>query len=202
VAGRYRAGGESWRSNSAATLARDSVDGQEVGPVVARLQVEDGVGEWENVGERRSRLDPVREHHDARVIRAELDFVLRQDHPVAELATHLALLELQTVRQYRARQRNAHGRAGAEVPRPADDLARVAFPDVDLAQLQPVRIRMLDCLENPSDAEEPRLPSRSATPTVSNPSTSQVEMTSRSASSRIGISIGTYSRSQLTGTFT
>ena len=64
---------------------------------------EDRVRERKHVRERRSRLDPVRQNHDAGVIHAELDFVLGEDHPVAELAANLALVELQAVRQHRAR---------------------------------------------------------------------------------------------------
>ena len=74
--------------------------------------------------------------------------------PSLSSPAHLALLELQAVRQHRARKRHTDGRAGAEVPRAADDLARVALPHVDLAQLQPVRVRMLDRVEHASDAEE------------------------------------------------
>ena len=88
------------------------------------------------------------------MIRAELDLVLREDHPVAELAAHLALLELQAVRQHGAGQRDADRRAGAEVPRAADDLARIALAHVHLAELQAVRVRMLHGVEHAADTEE------------------------------------------------
>ena len=91
------------------------------------------------------------------MVGAELDLVLGQDHPVRELAAHLALLELQPSRQPRARQRHGHGRPGAEVPGAADDLPRVALPHVDAAELEPVGVRVLLRLEHAPDPEEPEV---------------------------------------------
>ncbi len=73
-------------------LAGDPVDGQQVRPVVARLQLQHRVRERQHVREQRPRLDPVWQEHDAAVIRAELNLVLREDHSVAELAADFALL--------------------------------------------------------------------------------------------------------------
>ena len=89
--------------------------------------------------------------------RAELDLVLGQDHPVRELAANLALLELQPAREPRAGQRDRHGRARAEVPGAADDLARVALPHVHAAELEPVGVRVLLGLEHAPDPEEPEV---------------------------------------------
>ena len=103
--------------------------------------------------QRRARLG-LRQHHDPRVVRAELDLVLGEDHPVRELAANLALLELEAAGENRARERDRDRRAGAEVPGAADDLARLALPHVHPAELQPVRVRVLLRLEHLADAEE------------------------------------------------
>ena len=56
--------------------------------------------------------------------------------------------------QHRARQRDRDGRARAEVPGAADDLARLALPHVHRAELEPVGVRVLARLEHAADAEE------------------------------------------------
>ena len=87
--------------------------------------------------------------------------------PSRDLAAQLAPLELQPVRQHRARERDADGRARAEVPRAADDLARLALADVDLAELQAVGVRGASRpRRHVPTRKSPRLPSTSATPTV------------------------------------
>ena len=88
------------------------------------------------------------------MVRSERDLVLGQDHAVADLTADLAPFELQPIRQNCAGERDADRRAGGEVPRAADDLARVAFADVDLAELQAVRVRVLHGFEHTTDAEE------------------------------------------------
>jgi hypothetical protein len=88
------------------------------------------------------------------VVGAEVDLVLGEDHPVGELAAHLALLELEAVREHGAGERDGDRRAGAEVPRAADDLPRLALAQVDLRQLQPIGVRVLDRLEHLADAKE------------------------------------------------
>ncbi len=100
----------------------------------------------------------VGEQHDPGVVGAEPDLVLGEDHPVGDLAAHLAPLELEAVRQHRAGQRDRDGRAGAEVPRAADDRARLALADVDLRQLESVGVRVLHGLEHAPDAEAPEVP--------------------------------------------
>ncbi len=134
-------------------LARETVDGQQVRAVSGRLDQQDLLHERQHVRQRRARLG-LRQHHDPRVVRAELDLVLGEDHPVGELASHLALLELETAGQHRARERDRNRRAGAEVPGAAHDLARLALPHVHPAELQPVRVRVLLGLEHLADAEE------------------------------------------------
>src|SRR5207249_176485 len=58
------------------------------------------------------------------------------------------------VRQHGARECHADRCTRPEVPRTADDLARIALTDVDLAELQAVGVRMLRGFEHTADAEE------------------------------------------------
>jgi hypothetical protein len=96
----------------------------------------------------------VGEQHDPRVFGSEADLVLGEDHPGRHLAAHLALLQLRPVRQHRSRQCDGDRRAGAEVPRAADDRARLALPHVDAAQLQPVGVGVFLRREDAPDAEQ------------------------------------------------
>ena len=92
------------------------------------------------------------------MVGAEVDLVLGEDHPVGELAANLALLELQAVREHGSGQRDRDRRPRAEVPRAADDLARLALPHVDAAELQPIGVRVLRRLEHAPDAEQAEIP--------------------------------------------
>ena len=150
-------GGASSSAEERRDLARDAVDAQQVDPVPGRLDVQDQVGERQHVGERRSRLG-LGQDHDPRVVGAELELALGQDHPPRDLAAQLRLPErLVGARKPRARKRDGDGGAGTEVPGAADDLARRALPHVDLAELQPVGVRMLARLEDLADEEEPEI---------------------------------------------
>ena len=86
--------------------------------------------------------DRIGEDEDAAVVGAELQLALREDHPVGDLAAQLRLLEPVPVGEHGARKRHGDGCARPEVPGPADDLARLALPDVDPAELQPVGVRV------------------------------------------------------------
>ena len=166
------------------------------------LDLEHVVGEREHVRERRPRLEPVAQHHDPAVVGAELELALGEDHPARELAAELRLAErLLGPGQQRARQRDRDRRAGAEVPRAADDLARLALPHVDPAELEPVGVRVLAGLEHLADEEAAEVAVVVGTPRGTIRSTSQLVKTSRRASSSTGTSKSTYSRSQESGTF-
>ena len=82
----------------------------------------------------------------------QLELALREDHPVRDLAAQLGALELRPAGQDGSGQRDRHRRAGAEVPRAADDLPRLVLPHVDAAELEPVGIRVLSGLEHLADA--------------------------------------------------
>ena len=92
--------------------------------------------------------------HDPGVIVPEADLVLGEDHPARGLPAELALVErLVEDRQERTGQTDRDRRARLEVPRAADDLARVSLPHVDLAELELVGVRMLVDLEHAADEE-------------------------------------------------
>ncbi len=94
------------------------------------------------------------EHHDPTVVVAELELTLGQDHPARGLAAELRLAErLISAGQERAGQRHRDRRAGTEVPGTADDLARLSLADVDPAELQTVRVRVLTGLDDVPDEE-------------------------------------------------
>ena len=77
------------------------------------------------------------------MVGAEPDLVLGEDHPARDLAAKRPLLErAREAREERAGQADRDGRARAEVPGAADDLLRVGVADVDLAELEPVGVRV------------------------------------------------------------
>ena len=132
---------------------REAVDGEQIGAVAGHLELEHVVAHRHEIDERRPRLGAVIEDDDPRVVGPELELVLGEDHPVGELAAELRPLERAPVGEHGARQRHAHGRAGPEVPGPADDLARLGLADVDAAELELVRVRVLARLDDPADEE-------------------------------------------------
>ena len=135
-------------------LAGDAEHREQVDAVDRRRHVEHLVADRKHVDERRARLGPVREHHDPRVVVAEADLVLGEDHPARRRAAELALVErLVEDRQIRAGESHRDGRACLEVPRAADDLPSVALPHVDLADAQPVGVGMRIDLEHAADQE-------------------------------------------------
>ena len=135
-------------------LARNADHREQVDAVDRRRDVEHLVADRQHVDERRARLEPVGEHHDPRVVVAEPDLVLGEDHPARGLAAKLALVErLVEDRQERAGKRDRDRRARLEVPGAAHDLPRVALPHVDLADAQPVGVRVRLDLEHAADEE-------------------------------------------------
>ena len=138
-------------------LARDAVDGEQVGAVSGRLEVEHLLDERQHVGERSPGLERVVEDDDPAVVGAEVELVLGEDHPLRDLAAQLAPLEHEPVGERRAGQRHRDLRAGAEVPGATDDRVRPVLPHVDRCQLQPVGVGMLLRLEHVADPEEPQV---------------------------------------------
>ncbi len=135
-------------------LACDPVDRRQVGPVVERLDLEHVVSQRQHVRQRGARLERVRQQHDAAVVLAELELALGEDHPLRDLAAQLAALDREGAAGHDAAGHDHRdGRARAEVPGAADDRARLPVADVDARQLQPVRVRMLACLQHLADHE-------------------------------------------------
>ena len=181
-------------------LARETDHRQQVDAIHGRRDVEHLVADRQDVDERRPGRETVGEHHDPGVVVSEADLVLGQDHPARRLTAELALVQrLVEDREERTRERDRNGRTGLEVPRAADDLARVSLPHVDLADAEPIGVRMLSTSRTRPTRKRPMLPSTSGTPTSSTRSTSSDEIASRCAISSAVASTVTYSRSQESG---
>ena len=139
-------------------LAGDPDQREEVGPVHGRRHVEHLVGERQDLRQGRPRLDRGGEQHDAGVVGAEADLVLGEDHPPRHLAPQLPLLERsREAGEQRARHPDGDGRPDSEVPRAADDLLRIGVADVDLAELEPIGVRMRIGGEHPPHDEAPEV---------------------------------------------
>ena len=135
-------------------LARDTGHREQVDAVDGRSDVEHHVSDREHVDERRPGLRPVGEHHDPRVVVAETDLVLGEDHPARGLAAELALVQRQVEdREVGTRQRDRDRRSRLEVPGAAHDLARVPFPDIHLADPEAIGVRVRADLEDAADEE-------------------------------------------------
>ena len=134
-------------------LARDADHREQVDAIDGGRHVEHVVADREDVDERRAGLGALGEQHDPRVVGPEAHFVLGEDHPAGGLPAELALVErLVEDRQERTWQRDRDSRPGLEVPRPADDLTSVTLPHVDLADTEPVGVRV--CVDGEHAADE------------------------------------------------
>ena len=138
-------------------LARETVDGEQVRTVAGHLELEHGVGDRQDVRERRPRFPRLPQDEDAGMVGAELELTLGENHPVRDRPAELGPLERASVRKERPRERDRDRRARTEVPRAADDLTRLCLADVDPAQLEAVGIRVLARLDDPADAIEPEV---------------------------------------------
>ena len=98
-------------------------------------------------------LELVVEDHDPRVLGADRELVLGQDHPVGLHAAQLGHAELGAVGHHRARARDGDGLPRGDVGRAADDLLRAAVADVDHAHLQAVGVGVPAGLEHRADDE-------------------------------------------------
>ena len=123
-------------------LARDAVNAEAVHPVRGRLQLDDRLGDGEDLGERGSRRGAVGEDHDPVVVLPQPKLLLGQDHPVRFDPPQLRLAELRAVGHHRAGQRHGNGLARGDVRGAADDRPR-AIAGLDLADAQPIRVRVL-----------------------------------------------------------
>ncbi len=141
-------------SEEARDLARNADHREQVDPIHGRRDVEHLVADRKHVDERRSGLGPFREHHDPCVVVPEADLVLGEDHPARCLPAQLALVQrLVEDRQEGTGQSDCDGRTRLEVPRAADDLARIPLPHVDLAHAQSIGVRVRVDREHAADEE-------------------------------------------------
>ena len=183
-------------------LSGDAVDRRQVGPVVARLDLEHVVAERQNVGERcagpceasRSMIPPwsvpSSSSSSARIMPSE----------TSPRSLRLSIVE--AARHDRARQRDRDRRAGVEVPGAADDLARLPLADVDLGQLQLSASGCFSASSTRPTRKRSKFPSRVETPRWTMRSTSQLVKTSCRASSSSGqVECRHIRASQLAGTF-
>ena len=141
------------RPGGGVDLARDAVDAEAVGPVRRDLELEDVGGDRQDAGERRARLGALVEDDDPRVVGADAELVLGEDHPVGDLAAQLGALEARAAGQHRARPRDRHELAGGDVRRAAHDRDRLAAPHVHDADAQPVGLRMASGAQHAPDDE-------------------------------------------------
>ena len=139
------------RSVGSPQLARDALVSQQVPPVRGHLQVHPRVGELHGLEQRRSRRG-VRAHlHDALVLRAELQFPGRAQHPVGHDPPDLARLQLEPAGQHRAGGRVGILGSLAYVGGAANDLHDV-LSGVHVAQREAVGVGMLlDLLDDADD---------------------------------------------------
>jgi hypothetical protein len=133
-------------------LAGHPVDAEAIHAVGVHLELEDRLGDGDDLAERRARLDPVVEHHDPVGVVADLELGLREDHPVGLDAAELGLAELGAVGHHRPRQRHGDGLAGRDVGGAADDRP-AALAGVDLADTQLVSVGMVLDREHSADDE-------------------------------------------------
>ena len=137
-------------------LARDAVDREQVGPVAASSRAR---ARPRRAAARPRAASPARARPSStrmpRVVagraraRCSERIIPRETSPRSFASSSCV-----TAGEHRARKRDGDRRALAEVPRAADDLARLALPHVDAAELEPVRVRMLPGLDDAADAVE------------------------------------------------
>ena len=120
------------------------------------------------------------------MVAAEVELSLGEDHPAGDLAPELHFRERLAVGQLRTRQGDCNSRALAEVPGAADDLARLAFADIDAAELKAVGVRMLAGLHDPADPEQAEISVVIGPPRWTIRSTSTLVKTARPPSPRAG----------------
>ena len=133
-------------------LAGEAVDAWRSG----RLPVDstqEQVRERQHIGERCARLG-VGQEHDPGVVGAEVELLLGEDHPAETSPRSWPRRAEPGPGSLAPGKRDRHGGAHAEVPRAADDLARLGLADVHLAA-EAGRHSGACPPRAPADAEEP-----------------------------------------------
>ena len=139
-------------------IAGDAVNAETVLAVGRDGDVEHGIVEAENAGERRADGRILGQFDDARMIVAEAHLALRAQHAVARLTADLGLLEPQAgAREGRARGGEHTFHAGPCVGRAAHDLDLLLAARIDQAEDELVGRRMAFHLEHMGDRERSEL---------------------------------------------
>ncbi len=125
-----------------AQLPRHAEERGAVAAVRRDGEVEHGVAGGDHIGERCAHGRGGVQHQDARVLVAEAQLPGAADHAVRDHAADLAALERPAVRQLGAGEGDRDLLARRHVRRAADDLERVALPDVHAAQREPIGVGM------------------------------------------------------------
>ena len=190
------------RSEERRDLARDPVDGEAVGAVARHLDLEHLLAEREHVasgvpgshGSGRTRMPawsaPSSSSGSERII------------PSETLPRSFARSSVRPSGSTAPGKRDRDRRAGAEVPRAADDLARLALAHVDAAELEPVGVRVLARLDDAPDAEEAEVAVVVGDAAVGDALDLAGGDRQPVGELGSGASTSTYSRSQETGIFT
>jgi hypothetical protein len=141
------------RSGGGVDLARDAVDAEAIGAVGRDLELEHLGGDRQHAAQRRARRELLVEDHDPRVVGADPELVLGQDHPVGLDAAQLGHAELRAVGHDGAGARDGDGLAGRDVRRAADDLLGPVVADVDHADAEAVGVGVPSGLDDLADDE-------------------------------------------------
>src|SRR5690554_7209792 len=131
-------------------VAGETDHGHRIGAVGPYGEIEDDVGELDELGEGPPQLLFAVEDQDPGVILTQAELALRADHPVRGDAANGALPDLESAGEHRTGNGHGHERPGVEVPGATDDPGRPAA-DVHLAYPDAVGVRVRPDLEDLAD---------------------------------------------------
>ena len=156
--GRPRRPAEVARRRGASHFPRDPDVAGEVDPVRIQIQREARIGQAQRRRERRSRLEPVREPHDAPLVAAQLEFGLRAQHAVTQFTADLPALDAEAGGELPPRRHVRIESSGRDDGGPAHDVEHLAGAPVHPAQREPVRVRVRTGLQHAGhdDPVQPR----------------------------------------------
>jgi hypothetical protein len=115
--------------------------------------VEDGLARVDHRVERCTDLRLRIEDEDPLVLIAEAELPVRADHPVRDDASDLRLLDLGAIRQSGSRRDHRDALTFGHVRGAADDVQRLARPQVHPAEREPIRVGMALARYDVADAK-------------------------------------------------
>jgi len=127
-------------------LPRETDQAERVAAVRLHVHVEHDVAV--ELGQVATQRDVGRQDEDAFGVARDAQLVAGAEHALRRDAHLLGLLDAPIARQDGAGQRDGHALSGSDVVRAAHDVQRLARPDRDRREMEPVRVRMV------LDAEE------------------------------------------------